>query len=91
MADQISAIGNRLAEHYVQLNCIYESNENMLDGKLNQNSWDDWDRIGFNQWRTGNREKVLSMQQINFPLAPFSHKVARLRDDDSRQFRLFKI
>jgi ORF6N domain len=49
MADQISAIHNRLGEHDVQLNSIYEAIENMLDEKVKQRSWDDRDRIGFNQ------------------------------------------
>jgi hypothetical protein len=49
MADQISEIRNRLGEHDVQLNSIYEAIENMLDEKVKQRSWDDRDRIGFNQ------------------------------------------
>ena len=48
MADQISAIRDRLGEHDIQLNSIYEAIENMLDEKAKHRTWDDRDRIGFN-------------------------------------------
>ena len=49
MADQMSAIRNRLGEHDAQLNAIYGAIENMLDEQQNRQSWDDRNRIGFNQ------------------------------------------
>lgn len=49
MADQMSAIRSRLGEHDVQLNAIYQVIENMLDDQQNRQSWDDRNRIGFNQ------------------------------------------
>ena len=47
MEDQISEIRNRLGEHDVQLNSIYEAIENMLEEKVSQNLWEDRNKIGF--------------------------------------------
>jgi len=40
-------IKERLGEHDVQLNQIYEAKENLLDEKVAQRQWNDRNRIGF--------------------------------------------
>jgi len=39
----------RLGEHDIQLNQIYDAIENILDEKVNHQTWNDRDRIGFKQ------------------------------------------
>ena len=38
---------DRLGEHDVQLACIYDAIENLLDEKANEKKWEDRPRIGF--------------------------------------------
>lgn len=45
--DQIKQIQNRLGEHDVQLNHIYEALENLLDEKAIERKWEERERIGF--------------------------------------------
>jgi len=47
LREQLKEIKNRLGEHDVQLNSIYDAMENLLDEKAAQRKWDDRDRIGF--------------------------------------------
>lgn len=44
---QLKEIKERLGEHDVQLNQIYDAMENLLDEKAAQKKWDDRERIGF--------------------------------------------
>jgi len=44
---QLQQIKDRIGEHDVQLNQIYDALENLLDEKASQRKWDDRDRIGF--------------------------------------------
>ena len=44
---QLEAIKDRLGEHDVQLNQIYDAMENLLDEKAAERKWDDRERIGF--------------------------------------------
>jgi len=44
---QLQAIKDRLGEHDVQLNQIYDAMENLLDEKAAERKWDDRERIGF--------------------------------------------
>ncbi len=44
---QLKEIKERLGEHDVQLNQIYDAMENLLDEKIAQKKWDDRERIGF--------------------------------------------
>lgn len=45
--EQLRLIQERITEHDVQLNQIYDSIENLLDDKAEQRKWDNRDRIGF--------------------------------------------
>ena len=45
--DQLKEIRERIAEHDVQLNQIYDAIENLLDEKTEQKNWDQRQRIGF--------------------------------------------
>jgi phage regulator Rha-like protein len=45
--EQFKEIKERLGEHDVQLNQIYDAIENLLDEKAAQRKWDDRERIGF--------------------------------------------
>ncbi len=45
--EQIKEIKERLEEHDVQLNEIYDAIENLLDDKIAQKKWDKRERIGF--------------------------------------------
>jgi len=45
--EQLRLIQERLSEHDVQLNQIYDSIENLLDDKAIQRNWDNRERIGF--------------------------------------------
>jgi hypothetical protein len=47
MSQQLQEIRDRLGEHDVQLNSIYEAIENLLDEKVEQRNWEDRERIGF--------------------------------------------
>lgn len=44
---QLQEIKERLGQHDVQLNQIYEAMENLLDEKSAQKKWDERERIGF--------------------------------------------
>ena len=44
---QLKEIKERLGEHDVQLNQIYDAMENLLDEKAAQKKWQDRERIGF--------------------------------------------
>ena len=45
--EQIKEIKERIGEHDVQLNQIYDAMENLLDEKAAERKWDDRERIGF--------------------------------------------
>ena len=45
--EQLKEIKERIAEHDVQLNQIYDAMENLLDEKATQRKWNDRERIGF--------------------------------------------
>ncbi len=45
--EQLKLIKERIGEHDIQLNQIYDAMENLLDEKAGQKKWDDRDRIGF--------------------------------------------
>ena len=47
LKEQLKEIKERLGEHDVQLNQIYDAMENLLDEKAAQRKWDDRERIGF--------------------------------------------
>ena len=45
--EQLKEIKERIGEHDVQLNQIYDAMENLLDEKAAQRKWDGRERIGF--------------------------------------------
>lgn len=45
--DFVKELKNRIDEHDVQLNNIYDAIENLLDEKVKQKSWEERERIGF--------------------------------------------
>ena len=45
--DQLMEIKARLGNHDSQLNQLYEAMENLIDEKIAQKKWDEWNRIGF--------------------------------------------
>jgi phage regulator Rha-like protein len=47
LKEQLKEIKERLGEHDVQLNQIYDAMENLLDEKAAQRKWDERERIGF--------------------------------------------
>ena len=47
LKEQLKEIKERLGEHDVQLNQIYDAMENLLDEKAAQKKWEDRQRIGF--------------------------------------------
>ncbi len=47
LKEQMKEIRDRLGEHDVQLNHIYDAMENLLDEKAAQRKWNDRERIGF--------------------------------------------
>ena len=47
LKEQLKAIKEKLGEHDVQLNQIYDAMENLLDEKANQKKWEQRERIGF--------------------------------------------
>ncbi|MES2111374.1 MAG: hypothetical protein V4577_21640 [Bacteroidota bacterium] len=44
---QLEEIKERLGEHDVQLNEIYDAMDNLMDERIAQKKWDDRERIGF--------------------------------------------
>ena len=48
LKEQLKEIKERLGEHDVQLNQIYDAMENLLDEKAAQRKWEERQRIGFN-------------------------------------------
>ncbi len=44
---QLKELKERLGEHHVQLNQIYDALENLLDEKAGQKKWEERERIGF--------------------------------------------
>jgi DNA-binding PadR family transcriptional regulator len=47
LKEQLKNIIERLGEHDVQLNQIYDAMENLLDEKAAERKWDERERIGF--------------------------------------------
>jgi hypothetical protein len=47
LKEQLEEIKQRLGEHDMQLNGIYDAIENLLDEKAAQRKWDERERIGF--------------------------------------------
>jgi hypothetical protein len=47
LKEQLKEIKERLGEHDIQLNQIYDAMENLLDEKAAQRNWDERERIGF--------------------------------------------
>jgi hypothetical protein len=47
LKEQLKQITERIEEHDVQLNQIYDAMENLLDDKAAQRKWDERERIGF--------------------------------------------
>ena len=47
LKEQLKQIRERVGEHDVQLNQIYDALENLLDEKAAQRKWEDRERIGF--------------------------------------------
>jgi hypothetical protein len=47
LKEQLKQIKERLGEHDVQLNQIYDAMENLLDEKIAQKKWEERERIGF--------------------------------------------
>ena len=47
LKEQLKEIKDRLGEHDVQLNQIYDAMENLLDEKAAQRKWEERERIGF--------------------------------------------
>ena len=47
LAEHLKELKERLGEHDVQLNQIYDALENLLDDKASQRKWQERERIGF--------------------------------------------
>jgi hypothetical protein len=47
LKEQLKQIRERIGEHDVQLNQIYDALENLLDEKAAQRKWEERERIGF--------------------------------------------
>jgi hypothetical protein len=47
LKEQLKEIKERLGEHDIQLNQIYDAMENLLDEKAEQRKWEERERIGF--------------------------------------------
>ncbi len=45
--EQVKELKERIGEHDIQLNQIYDAMENLLDEKSEQKKWEDRERIGF--------------------------------------------
>ena len=50
--EQLKEIRDRLGEHDVQLNQIYDAMENLLDENAAKVNWNERERIGFKKWWT---------------------------------------
>jgi phage regulator Rha-like protein len=48
LREQLKQIKERIGEHDVQLNQLYDAMENLLDEKVEKKNWEDRKRIGFN-------------------------------------------
>lgn len=46
---QLKEIKERIGEHDIQLNQLYDAMENLLDEKASQRTWENRERIGFNK------------------------------------------
>jgi hypothetical protein len=49
LREQLRLIKDRVGEHDVQLNQLYDAMENLLDEKVAQKKWEERERIGFTQ------------------------------------------
>jgi hypothetical protein len=47
LSDQLSELKDRIGEHDIQLNEIYDAIENLLDERSAQKKWEERERIGF--------------------------------------------
>ena len=47
LKEQLKQIKERIGEHDVQLNQIYDAMENLLDEKVAERKWEERERIGF--------------------------------------------
>ena len=47
LIELLKGLKNRINEHDVQLNNIYDAIENLLDEKVDSKSWEERERIGF--------------------------------------------
>jgi hypothetical protein len=47
LKEQLKELREKLGEHDIQLNQIYDAMENLLDEKAAQRKWDERERIGF--------------------------------------------
>src|ERR1700712_2241644 len=47
LKEQLAEVKQRLGEHDMQLNSIYDAIENLLDEKASQRKWEERERIGF--------------------------------------------
>jgi hypothetical protein len=47
LKEQLREVKERLSEHDVQLNHIYDAMENLLDEKAAERKWEQRERIGF--------------------------------------------
>jgi phage regulator Rha-like protein len=51
LKEQMREIKERVSEHDVQLNHIYDAMENLLDEKVSERKWDERERIGFKKMK----------------------------------------
>lgn len=51
LKEQLQQLKDRLGEHDVQLNQIYDAMENLLDEKAAPRKWEERERIGFRKER----------------------------------------
>ena len=47
LREQLKQIKERIGEHDIQLNQLYDAMENLLDENVAQKKWDERERIGF--------------------------------------------
>ena len=47
LKEQVRQLKDHLGEHDLQLNQIYDAQENLLDDTAAQTKWSEWERIGF--------------------------------------------
>jgi len=50
--EQLRELKERLGEHDVQLNQIYDTIENLLEEKVEKKNWNERERIGFRNNKT---------------------------------------